>query len=239
MRWNNLRNWILIALLGAIALLATACVPGTTKIHINPVDVIIDVPGSPMTTTIVSAVPPSGTVTIIIAPTPTTITSTTAGVTTTKTTTAPTTTITTGINPIGVGTLSTARFLEILQISRSENPDNLDARISKAIDLLNTEFEKDQSRGYRGKTGTVIDNPGPAGVTVVWTDTKDSSEFIPELIDPSAPGGLEKNWIPLDGFAARANSGQSMTNGWGLWKVFTAVRMKTTFTAIRLSDPLP
>lgn len=131
--------------------------------------------------------------------------------------------------------LPTARYLELQQQAIS-GANGLHDRISRLIVSMDQEYEAEPSRGYRGGPGGVIDNPGPAGVAIVWTDTGSSPSFVPQVTDPAKAGDVSKNWLPVEGFIAPSNI---FGSGWGFRRLYTAATMKSGFTAIRLCEALP
>ena len=130
-------------------------------------------------------------------------------------------------------------FAALMATAKTKFPgeEKLHDRVSELIELVNQAFNRNPRIGYEFKPGVTVDNPGSAGVAIVWTDTGDSASKIP-TINPSAPGGLAANWIPLEGFAAKAKGGSSMTNGWGFWRLHTSATMQTSGRAARLCQGL-
>lgn len=133
--------------------------------------------------------------------------------------------------------LDTQVFLRLLEQARQADPGDgtqaLQARIKSMERALGTEPSR-----VEFTPGTVIDNPGPGGLAVVLTDTKDDPSLVPTIAS-GAPGGIQSNWVPFNGFAARANDGKSTTNGWGIWVLYTAAQMHSNGVIIPLCSPLP
>lgn len=138
--------------------------------------------------------------------------------------------------------LETSVFVRYMEDARKRFPGNdmqsLHERITALIISMDTEFDKNPNLGYQSqRPDGVIKNPGSAGIAIAYTNNGSSRLTIPVVLDPAA-GGIEKNWIPVPGFLDAAQGGSSATNGWGFWRVYTNLEMKSGFRAIRLCQPL-
>ncbi|GEM_PF-4061387 len=117
---------------------------------------------------------------------------------------------------------------------------SLQSRITYIINLLDQAF--DGSGGSIGEQaqGTLpyrITNVGPAGVGVLWTNTGNSPDTVPGVVDPAKAGDITRNFVPVKDLIDRPVG--SPTGGWGVRYVFTSLDMKSGFRVARLCEALP